>query len=119
MGKHNEFGKQGEQIAADFLLKKGYKILHKNYRHQKAEVDIIAQKGQFLCIVEVKTRTGDFLEEITETINQKKINLLLLAADHYVQEHDLDLEVRFDIILILKKNLKFEVEHVKNAFYHF
>lgn len=42
-----------------------------------------------------------------------------MAADHYVVENDLDVEVRFDIITILKKNGKFSIEHLENAFYHF
>ena len=119
MGKHNEFGKLGEQIAVDFLLKKAYKVRYRNYRYQKAEIDIIAEKDDILTIVEVKSRTDSFLEEVSEAINKKKIKLMVMAADHYVQEHDLDLEVRFDIILVIKKGDKYMVEHTKNAFYHF
>ncbi|WP_190810723.1 YraN family protein [Flagellimonas sp. S3867] len=119
MGKHNEFGRLGEQKAVDFLIKRGYKIQKTNYRYLKAEVDIIAQKEGILCVIEVKSRTGGFLEDVSETINQKKINLLVMAANHYVEENNLDVEVRFDIILIIKKGTTFEVEHTKNAFYHF
>jgi putative endonuclease len=119
MGKHNEFGKLGEQKAADFLVKKGYEIKYKNYRYLKAEIDIIAQKGDILAIVEVKSRSSDFLSTIAETVNQKKIKLLVSAADYYVTDNDLDVEVRFDIITILKKGKQFNLEHLKNAFYHF
>nr|WP_299170537.1 YraN family protein [uncultured Allomuricauda sp.] len=119
MGKHNEFGKLGEQKAMEFLLEKGYAILQTNYRYQKAEVDIIAEKDGFLCVVEVKSRTGSFLEDVSETINQKKINLIVMATNQYVVDNNLDVEVRFDIILILKKGTSFEIEHTKNAFYHF
>ncbi|MGW9684953.1 YraN family protein [Flagellimonas sp. 2504JD1-5] len=119
MGKHNEFGKLGEQKALDFLVKRGYNICETNYRYLKAEVDIIAEKDGILCIVEVKSRTKSFLEDISETINQKKIKLIVMAADQYVQENNLDVEVRFDIILVIKKGGAFEIEHTKNAFYHF
>ncbi|GMN10384.1 YraN family protein [Croceitalea sp. MTPC9] len=119
MGKHNEFGKLGEQKALDFLLKNGYEIKYKNYRYLKAEIDIIAKKGNILAIVEVKSRSSEFLENIAETVNQKKINLLVSAADHYVTENDLDIDVRFDIITILKKGKQFQLEHLKDAFYHF
>ena len=119
MGKHNEFGKEGEQLAVDFLIKKGYSIRYKNYRYLKAEIDIIAQKGEVLVIVEVRSRSSDFIENIAETVNQKKINLLVMAADHYVVDNDLDVEVRFDIITILKNKSRFELEHIKSAFYHF
>jgi putative endonuclease len=119
MGKHNEFGKEGEQLAVDFLIKKGYSILYKNYRYLKAEIDIIAQKGEVLAIVEVRSRSSDFIENIAETVNQKKINLLVMAADYYVVDNDLDVEVRFDIITILKNKTRFELEHIESAFYHF
>ena len=119
MGKHNEFGEEGEQIAVDFLIKEGYNIKYRNYRYLKAEIDIIAQKGEVLAIVEVRSRSSDFLENIAETITPKKIKLMVMAADHYVVESNLDVEVRFDIITILKNKRKFELEHLKNAFYHF
>ena len=119
MGKHNEFGKEGEQLAVDVLIKKGYSIRYRNYRYLKAEIDIIAQKGEVLAIVEVRSRSSDFIENIAETVNQKKINLLVMAADHYVVENDLDVEVRFDIITILKNKSRFELEHIESAFYYF
>lgn len=119
MGKHNEFGKLGEQKAADFLIKNGYRIRHRNYRYLKAEIDIIAQRGNILAIVEVKSRSSDFIENIADTVNQKKIKLLVSAADQYIIENDLDVDVRFDIITILKKGKQFELEHLEDAFYHF
>ncbi len=119
MGKHNEFGKEGEKIAADYLVKKGYKICYKNYRYLKAEIDIIARKDNVLAIVEVRSRSSDFIENIADTVTSKKIKLLVMAADHYVIESDLDVEVRFDIITILKNKKQFELEHLEGAFYHF
>lgn len=119
MGEHNEFGKQGEQMATDFLLSQGYQILARNYRYLKAEVDIIARKGEELAIVEVKSRKDGFLQDLSDTITPKKIKLLVTAADHYVVENDLELEVRFDLVLIVRKKKGFVVEHVKNAFYFF
>lgn len=119
MGKHNEFGRLGEQKAVDFLLKNGYEVLFRNYRYQKAEVDIIAKKENILAIVEVKSRKMGFLGEISDSIGRKKINLLVAATDQYIQENDLDVEVRFDVIIVIKKGEMFEVEHQENAFYHF
>lgn len=120
MGKHNEFGKEGEEIAANFLIEKGYTIQYKNYRYQKAEIDIIAQKGDILAIVEVRTRSTDHIMPIAATITQKKKQLLVRAADYYVTSRKLDdVEVRFDVITILKNNKVFEIEHLESAFYHF
>jgi putative endonuclease len=119
MGKHNEFGKEGEQLAVDYLIKQGYRIMYRNYRYLKAEIDIIAQKEGILAIVEVRSRSSDFLENIADTVTPKKIELLVMAADHYVTENDVDVDVRFDIITILKNKRQYELDHLEGAFYHF
>lgn len=119
MESHNEFGKLGEQKTVDFLLGKGYDILERNYRYLKAEIDIIARKDDTLAIVEVKSRNTGFLEDISEAVNAKKVKLLIMAADHYVQKRDLDVEVRFDVVIVVKNGNKIEIEHLENAFYHF
>ena len=119
MGKHNEFGKEGEQIAIDYLIKKEYTINYKNYRYLQAEIDIIAAKKGLLAIVEVRSRKSDYIENIAETVTPKNIKLLVMAANHYVTDNDLDVDVRFDIITILKNKRRFELEHLESAFYHF
>lgn len=119
MGKHNEFGKLGEAIAVDFLVEAGYEICDKNYRYQKAEIDILAKKGDVLAVVEVKSRTLGFYKSLNDVIGQGKIQRLVLAADHYIQQHKLDCEVRFDVVTVVKTKGKFKTEHLKNAFYHF
>tara|TARA_R110002012_G_scaffold61085_1_gene160188 strand:+ start:82026 stop:82385 length:360 start_codon:yes stop_codon:yes gene_type:complete len=119
MANHNTFGKLGEQKAVDFLKASGYEIKAHNYRYLNAEVDIIAEKEGFLVIVEVKSRNKGFLEDISDAISPKKIKLLTMAADHFVAKKDLDLEVRFDIITVIKNGKNFNVEHFENAFYHF
>lgn len=119
MADHNELGKKGEQLAVDFLVKNDYKILEKNYRYLKAEVDIIAQKKEVLAVVEVKTRTSAFFGNPEEFVNPKKIKLLVSAIDHYVIEKDLDVEVRFDIIAIIKNKNLTKIEHLEDAFLFF
>ncbi|WP_299670478.1 YraN family protein [uncultured Polaribacter sp.] len=119
MAEHNELGKKGEKLAIDFLLKNDYKILEKNYRYLKAEVDIIAQKENTLAIIEVKTRSTDYFGDPQDFVNPKKIKLLLSAIDYYVIEKDLDVEVRFDIIAIIHQNKTTKIEHLEDAFLHF
>ncbi len=119
MAEHNELGKKGEQLAIDYLIKKGYTIRDKNWRFQKAEVDIIAQKGDILAVVEVKTRSTDYFGNPQDFINPKKIKLLVTAINEYVISKDLDVEVRFDIIGIIKTKNKLKIEHLKDAFLYF
>ena len=119
MGKHNEFGKEGEEIAANYLKEKGYRILYRNFRYLKAEVDIIAEKDDIIAMVEVRARSNDRIIAIADTITKKKIQLLVSAADYFVTEMKLDKEVRFDIIAILKNKKIFNIDHMESAFYHF
>jgi len=119
MAQHNELGKKGEQLAISFLVKKGYTIRDKNWRFQKAEVDIIAQKKDILAVVEVKTRSSIEFGNPQDFVNPKKIKLLVSAIDEYVISKELDVEVRFDIIAIVKENNNFTIEHLEDAFYHF
>ena len=119
MAEHNELGKKGEQLAINFLVKKGYIILDKNWRYQKAEIDIIAQKKDTLAVVEVKTRSSIDFGNPQDFVNPKKIKLLVSAIDEYIISKDLDVNVRFDIIAIVKENNNFTIEHLEDAFYHF
>lgn len=119
MAEHNELGEKGEQLAVDYLLKHNYKIIARNYRFLKAEVDVIVQKENVLVAVEVKTRSSIDFGNPQDFINPKKIKLLVSAMDNFVVENDLDVEVRFDIIAIVKQKNAFEIEHLKDAFLHF
>ena len=119
MAAHNELGKKGEQLAIDFLIKNEYKILEKNYRYLKAEVDIIAQKESTLVVVEVKTRSTDYFGDPQDAVNPKKIKHLVSAIDYYIIDKDLDVEVRFDIIAIIHQNNKTRIEHLEDAFLYF
>ncbi|RSK39673.1 YraN family protein [Mangrovimonas spongiae] len=119
MAQHNELGKKGEQLAVDFLLQKGYDIVERNYRFDKAEVDIIAQQKDTLAIVEVKTRSTADFGNPQDFVKPKQIKNLVKAVDEYVTENGLDVEVRFDIIAIVKQKNTFEIEHLEDAFFHF
>ena len=119
MAQHNQLGKKGEQLAVDFLIKNGYNILDRNYRFDRAEVDIIAKKEEILSIIEVKTRTNIDFGNPEDFVKPKQIKNLVKAVNEYVTENDLDLEVRFDIVAIVKEKQSFKIEHLKDAFYHF
>ena len=119
MAQHNELGKRGEELAVKYLQKKGYTIVVKNYRYLKAEVDIIAKKENNLVAVEVKTRSSNYYENPQDAVNSKKIKLLVAAIDNYVTENDLDVDVRFDIVAIVKIGNSFEIEHIEDAFLFF
>ena len=119
MAQHNDLGKKGEKLAVEYLQKKGYTIRDKNWYCQKAEVDIIAQKDNILAVVEVKTRSSRDFGNPQDFVNPKKIKLLVSAMDEYVTVNNLDVEVRFDIMAIVKDSSQFTIEHIEDAFLHF
>jgi putative endonuclease len=119
MAQHNELGKLGEAMAVELLTKNGYGILETNWVFQKAEIDIIAQKGGTLAIVEVKTRSSTDFGLPQDFVNPRKIQLLVKAVNEYVIANNLDVEVRFDIIAISRKDNRFKMEHLEDAFFHF
>lgn len=119
MADHNELGKEGEDLAVAHLLKNGYKIVARNFRYQKAEVDIIARKKDVLAVIEVKTRSTPDFGDPQNFVKQKQINSLVKAIDYFVNDHDLEVNVRFDIIAIIRNRSGTRIEHLKDAFLHF
>lgn len=112
-----ELGKKGEQLAKEFLIKNHFNILESNWHFSHKEVDIIAQKDDFLIIVEVKTRSTDYFGEPFEAVDNQKQLFLIEAANGYLETKDLDLEVRFDIVsIVLNKGQKAKITHIPNAF---
>ena len=117
MADHNEFGKIAEDLAVDFLVKAEYKILARNFRYLKAEIDIIAEKQNQIIIIEVKARNTDAFLEPQEAVNKKKIKLLISAANYFVEENNINKEVRFDIISVLPDETgKLKISHLEDAF---
>ena len=119
MAQHNELGKKGEQLAVDYLLKNGYNIMERNYRFDKAEVDLIAQKDTVLVIIEVKTRSTTDFGNPQDFVKPSQIKRFVKAVDEFVTINKLDVEVRFDIIAIVKEDKTYKITHLENAFYYF
>ena len=118
MSKHNKIGIKGEQIAAAFLLNKGYIILHQNWRSGKKELDIIALNNDILVIVEIKTRSSYDISFPEEAVTKKKQQFLKLAAQAFADANPEYNNIRFDIISILLdgETVK-EIVHFEEAFY--
>ena len=116
MAKHNKLVKDGELIAFMVLQRDGFTILETNWRFQKAEVDIIAQKDGFLIFIEVKTRGSKKFGNPSDSIDKKKISLYKDAVEGYLEQYPSELEVRFDVITIIIGKDGTEIEHIPNAF---
>lgn len=112
-------GTKGEQLAADFLSAKGYRILQRNYFAFKVEIDLIAldESTNQIVFIEVKTLRNDFFQQPYEEVNLKKQRNIIKAADTYLRRHDIDKEARFDVVsIVLKPDAEPEINHIISAF---
>lgn len=119
MAQHNDFGKWGEDKACEYLQERGYEVLIRNWRFEKAEIDIIATKNGVVVFVEVKTRSTIDFGLPQDFVKTTKIKNLAKAAHQYVLENDIDQKLQFDIIAICKEGQKISIEHLEDAFYFF
>ncbi|MFT3737454.1 MAG: YraN family protein [Breznakibacter sp.] len=117
MAEHNELGRRGENEAAEFLAKKGYVVLHRNWRYKKLEIDIVAQCKRKLVVVEVKARGTGIWGDPEEAITKSKIKFLAEAVEAYIEEFDIDMEVRFDVVTVVFNGDAFLLEHIEEAFH--
>lgn len=117
MAIHNTYGKIGEDIAATFLEKQGYTIRHRNWRWNRKELDIVAQKDGILVFVEVKSRRNDVFGLPEDAVNERKIRHIVASADAYIKKFSMDCPVRFDIISIIGDEKEYDVQHIEDAFF--
>lgn len=115
MAKHNELGKKGEERASFYLEKKAYKILERNYKVDKNEIDIIAEKDGKIIFVEVKTRSSNSMGRPESFLSLAQKNRIIDLAEFYLVESQFEGDIRFDIIAICNKTLV----HIKDAFFSY
>lgn len=117
MKNYKDKGKHGEQIASNFLKRKDYKIIQRNFNTKFGEIDIICRRNEIIVFVEVKWRNNFNYEQAIESINVPKINKIRNTASVYLQEiGEPDAVCRFDVITIFEKGNSVKISHVENAF---
>ncbi len=110
------FGAAGEELVVEYLQKNGFTIKDRNYLKRYGEIDIIAQKGETLAFVEVKTRS-QFYENLTGIITHGKQKKMIMVAKAYIAQHNVtDKVCRFDVAFIQTINGKQEISYISNAF---
>ncbi|MCH5148030.1 MAG: YraN family protein [Clostridiales bacterium] len=110
---HNKkLGKEGEKKARSYLKRRGWKILEKNYKTPFGEIDIIAEKGEVVAFIEVKTRLSDIYGAPSEAVSNERKLRYIRGANYYFMNKIIDCTVRFDIIEVFKS----ELNHIDNAF---
>lgn len=111
-------GQKGETLAQEHLESLGFKVLAKNWRTGRAEVDIIAQDGNIIVFVEVKTRSSDRFGPPEFFVTTQKQRMLAGAASVYCEKIEHPGEIRFDVVsIILREDGKTKLEYLKDAFW--
>jgi putative endonuclease len=100
MATNQEKGKKGEELASAWLLKKGYVLLHRNWRHARFEIDIIATKDDILHFIEVKTRTSAKFGNPEDQVDKKKLRHMIDAGEEFIYQNKGWKKIRFDILAI-------------------
>ena len=110
-------GSAGEEVACNYLLKKGYEIIARNRRLVGVELDIIARTGDKLCFIEVKTRLSDCWGRPEEFVDTRKQQRILRAAALFASRPAYrELSLRFDVIAVSISPAGPEIEHFEDAF---
>jgi len=100
MANHNNTGQLGEKMAAEYLLEKGFSILHQNWRHSHWEVDVIASLNDTLHFIEVKTRRTNKFGFPEDDVTKKKMENLINASEEYLLLYPEWKQIQFDILSI-------------------
>ena len=100
MAKHLETGRQGEELAAEWLQAQGFVIMHRNWKYSYFELDVVASKDNILHFIEVKTRTTDTYGHPEEGVTAKKLERLMNAAEEFLHQHPEWKRIQYDILSI-------------------
>lgn len=116
MSKHLLIGQRGEQAVAKYLVQKGFAILAHNYRQRCGEIDLIAQLGEVLCFVEIKTRTTEHFP-ISQVVTKAKQQKIIKTAKWYILTNKISNKVlRFDVAIVTGSVDTFTIRYLPNAF---
>ena len=110
-------GKRGEELARIYLEHNGFTILHVHWQYGHKELDIVAERGNMLHVVEVRSRTEPCLVEPPQTVQYEKQKNVIAAARAYIYKHKITKEVQFDIVSVVFDQDGTKIEYIPNAFY--
>ena len=112
-------GDIGENYAERYLKRKRYKVLERNFKNKLGEIDIICSKGDFLCFVEVKSRSSLNFGSPIDAVNYHKQKRIINGAKYYIMKNKISkMNIRFDVIEVFmnKDHKPVSLNHIENAF---
>ncbi len=117
MAEHNDTGRWGEQKAAEYLERKGYRILWRDWRDGHRDLDIVAVDADQLVVVEVKTRRNADYMQPELAVDARKMRSLAVAAAKFVRTYGIEFPLRFDIVAVTgMPGCQCEISHIEDAF---
>lgn len=120
MGRNNIVGSWGESIAANYLLKKKYRLVAMNYHSRYGEIDLIVSNREYLVFVEVKLRKTDKFASAYEHVDTRKQNKIRTTAEMFLSEYQTDLQPRFDVVEVYAPDGSMtrdpKINHMEDAF---
>jgi len=102
MARHNDFGRQGEDIAAGWLMAKGFDILDRGWRHGRSEIDIIAVRQGIHHFIEIKCSHGESFGHPEERVSKAKLRRIMRVAAHWLYENQIPAHhrVQYDVLAV-------------------
>lgn len=117
MSSSKVLGARGERLAAEFLSRRGFEIVERNFRYSRGEIDLIAQKGNLTVFCEVKTRKSTAYGAGEDAVDARKQAQIRKVADGYISKRGLEnAEFRFDVIVIEVRGKSTRIRTIENAF---
>lgn len=117
MAEHNQIGSWGEQAAADYLERKGFRIIWRDWRDGHRDIDLVAIDADNLVFIEVKTRRNADYMAPEQAVDARKMRNIGLAAAKFMRGHDYEMPVRFDIVAITgTAGSDLKINHIEDAF---
>lgn len=114
--RKKELGNVGEKIATEYLEQNKYQIIERNFYCKQGEIDIVAECNKEVVFIEVKTRTSNSFGVPSEAVNSVKIRHMYKAARYFLYKSNcLEKFIRFDVIEVLLKDGRFNVNHIKQV----
>ena len=111
-----ETGRLGEERVCAYLTERGYRIVSRNFRIKGGEIDIVAENGDYIAFVEVKTRKRGSMVSGFEAVNKRKQGLVIRAAAEYLRRNPTILQPRFDTAQVTLGGEEAELDYLENAY---
>ena len=117
MPSRKVLGAKGERMAAEFLRRRGFEIIERNFRFNRGEIDLIARKGKLIVFCEVKTRRSSTFGSGEEAVDERKQDQIRKVAEGYIAERDIEgSDFRFDVLVIEMHGKSTRIRSIENAF---